>query len=694
MESSDGHCRTFDKDANGTVFSRGCGVVVLKRLEDALRDRNNIYAVILGGAINNDGNKKVGYTAPSVEGQVEVITEALALSEISADTITYVEAHGTATPIGDPIEVSSLSQSFRHHSERKQFCAIGSVKTNIGHTDIASGAASLIKTALCLKNRKIPASLHFNEPNPKIDFQNSPFFVNTELRNWYPENGSPLRALVNAFGVGGTNACLILEEAPGFNTEIGKPACDLLIVSGRSADAVAAMQQEIKSFIGTNPGTDIHDLAYTSRFGRHHFLNRAAIPFRNREDLLAGLGSKMATALKSPGKRPLAFMFPGQGNQYIQMGRPLYETQEVFRKTIDECAEILKEELGFDIRTVLFPSVVDEEDSTLKINQTWITQPALFMVSYAQAKLLMSHGLLPDMLIGHSVGEYVAATLSGVFSLKDALKAVARRGRLVQELPAGSMLAVLLTEEQLGPMLPEGLEIAVVNSPGLCVASGPEALIDRFAGELNKTKTFNKKIPTSHAFHSAMMEPCLPEFARFFSEITLNAPSIPIASTVTGRWLSESEATSLDFWVNHVRRTVRFADAARLCLDSSPVVFIESGPGQSLESAVKRQLAKDNPHAVISTIPSVDNKSEPLPYFYSSIGQVWASGDYMDWELFDKTPRKLVSYPGYPFESKPYKIDFSHREGSKSKTENKKRSDISQWFYIPGWKRTAPAASI
>ncbi|MCX6250876.1 MAG: beta-ketoacyl synthase N-terminal-like domain-containing protein [Bacteroidetes bacterium] len=690
MESADGHCRTFDKDANGTVFSRGCGVLLLKRLEDAIHDHNNIYAVILGGAINNDGNKKAGFTAPSVEGQVEVITEALALSEVSADTITYVEAHGTATPIGDPIEVASLSESFRQYSDRKQFCALGSVKTNIGHTDIASGAASLIKTALCLKNRKIPATLHFKEANPKIDFLNSPFFVNTELRDWQPENDTPLRALVNAFGVGGTNAVVILEEPPSDSMENQELPCDLLLVSGRSHDAVSVAQADIKAFIGSSPDIDPHAIAYTSRYGRHHFLNRAAIPFRNREELLTLLGTRAATTIKSPEKRPLVFMFPGQGNQYINMGLPLYRTHEVFRRTIDECSVILKEELGFDIRTVLFPAAADEEAASLKINETHITQPALFIVSYAQAQLLISLGLQPDMLIGHSVGEYVAATISGVFSLEDALKAVARRGRLIQALPSGAMLAVLLTGEQLGPILPDGLEIAVVNSPGLCVVSGLEAMIDRFAVELDKTKTYNKKIPTSHAFHSAMMEPALPAFAEFFKEIRLSAPTIPIASTVTGQWMTSEDATNPDFWVKHVRKTVRFADAAKLCLDTAPAVFVESGPGQSLESAVKRQLTKDSPHAVISTIPALDNKTDPLICFYSSLGQIWANGDYFQWELFDKSRRKLISYPGYPFERKPYIIDLSRKDGAKAKSENKKKSDINQWFYIPGWKRTAP----
>ena len=694
MESADGHCRTFDKDANGTVFSRGCGVVVLKRLEDAVRDRNNIYAVILGGAINNDGNKKAGFTAPSVEGQVEVITEALAISDVSADTITYVEAHGTATPVGDPIEVTSLSESFRKHSRRKQYCAIGSVKSNIGHTDIASGAASLIKTALCLKNRKIPASLHFNEPNPKIDFPNSPFFVNTELREWQAVDGTPLRALVNAFGVGGTNACLILEEAPPPEPVKADLPCDLLLVSGRSSNAVSEAQRAIRAFLESDPAADPQAIAFTSRYGRHHFLNRAAIPFRSREELISQLGSRVPVPIKNDSRKPVVFMFPGQGNQYIRMGLPLYESNEVFRNTIDQCSEILKQELGFDIRTVLFPSPSDELDAAQRINETWITQPALFLVSYAQAKLLMSLGIEPDMLIGHSVGEYVAAAISGVFSLQDALKAVARRGRLIQDLPGGSMLAVLMTEEQLNPILPEGLEIAVVNSPGLCVASGPAELIDRFSEELNKTRTFNKKIPTSHAFHSAMMDPVLPVFAEFFKQVKLSPPTIPIASTVTGQWMEPEQATNPDFWVKHVRKTVRFGNAARLCLEGKPAVFIESGPGQSLESAVKRQLTKETEHAVLSTIPSVDNKADGLLFQYAAIGQVWASGGPLSWELFDRREGRLVSYPLYPYERKPYMIDFSRKEGAKIKSENKKKPDPGHWFYIPGWKRTAPAGLI
>lgn len=694
MESADGHCKAFDKDANGTVFSRGCGVVVLKRLEDAVRDRNNIYAVILGGAINNDGNKKAGFTAPSVEGQIEVITEALAISEVSADTITYVEAHGTATPVGDPIEVTSLSESFRRHTQRRQFCALGSVKTNIGHTDIASGAASLIKTALCLKHRKIPASLHFHEANPKIDFPGSPFYVNTRLTEWQSGNGTPLRALVNAFGVGGTNACLVLEEAPATEPVKADLPCDLLLVSGRSANAVSQARSAIRDFLESDPAADPFGIAFTSRYGRHHFLNRAAIPFRNREELISQLGTGTSFSIRNDNRKPVVFMFPGQGNQYIRMGLSLYENNSVFRNTIDECSGILQNELGLDIRRILFPSPEEELNAAGKINETWITQPVLFMVSYAQAKLLMSIGIEPDMLIGHSVGEYVAATIAGVFSLHDALKAVARRGRLIQDLPGGAMLAVLMPEEKLNPLLPAGLEIAVVNSPGLCVVSGPTEIIDRFSEELDKIKTFNKKIPTSHAFHSAMMDPMLPAFADFFGQVSLSAPVIPIASTVTGQWLEHGQATNPDFWVNHVRKTVRFGDAARLCLDGIPAVFIESGPGQSLESAVKRQLTKDSEHSVISTIPAVENKTEGLLYQFAAIGQVWASGGKVNWELFDRREGRLVSYPLYPYERKPYMIDFSRKEGVKTKEDNKKKPDTGQWFYIPGWKRTPPAAFI
>lgn len=687
LESPDGRCRTFDKDAQGTIFSRGCGVVALKRLEDAVADGDHIYAVLLGSAINNDGNKKVGYTAPSVEGQVEVVNQALDIAEISPETITYVEAHGTATPVGDPIEVNSLTKAFSSHTDRKQYCAIGSVKTNIGHTDVASGLASIIKVALSLEHKIIPASLHFNEPNPKIDFESSPFFVNTKTTPWNVPEGTPRRALVNSFGVGGTNACIIMEEPPRFNDGNKKFPQDVMLLSARNEKAFESMREELIDFLEKNPETDLHNMAHTSRVGRRVFDQKGYVTFADRQSLMDNLRKAKPTRIKDQEDRRMIFMFPGQGNQYINMGRDLYEQSPVFRAAIDECARLLQPELKLDIRTIIYPAADELEHAKQLINETYITQPAIFTVSYATAQVWLDAGLQPEALIGHSVGEYVAACIAGVFSLSDALLAIARRGKLVHELPGGSMLAVLVPEKDLQPMLPEGLEISVVNSPELCVVSGPSDIIESFSKELSAKRIFNKTIPTSHAFHSHMMDPCLEPFAAFFTKIKLNAPKIPIVSSVTGQWLTDEEAKDTNYWVQHVRKAVRFADAAAFALNDAPTVFLECGPGQSLESAVKRQLPKDHPHAVTSSIPPAEDPQGAGQSILKAAADLWMAGKVIDWEQWFPGCRK-ISYPGYPFQRKPYKIDFSKKLSS-GKKANRKKDAVKDWMYVPSWRRTS-----
>jgi len=443
MESPDGHCRPFDANANGTVFSRGAGVVLLKRLEEAIRDRDHIYAVILGGAVNNDGGLKVGFTAPSVNGQVEVGVEALECAGASADTIAFVEGHGTATPVGDPIEVASLTRVFRNYTDRTQFCALGSVKGNIGHTDVASGAAGLIKTALALKLGKLPASLNFESPNPQIDFLNSPFFVNTTCRD-LPRNGTPLRALMNSFGVGGTNACVVLEEPPALAADAAGRAGNVLLLSAKTEAALDALTAAVKAHVERHTDLDLNDLAYTSQVGRKSFNHRRYVSFTGRADLLARLGNPagggMNHAIAVADDRPVVFAFPGQGNQFVGMGAELYRSEQVFRNAVDECAELLAPIVGVDVRDVMFARGMPGENAARLLNQTYITQPALFVTSYAMAKLWMSWGIQPVAMIGHSVGEYVAACLAGVFSLPDAVTAVARRGQLIQRCPAGRCL--------------------------------------------------------------------------------------------------------------------------------------------------------------------------------------------------------------------------------------------------------------
>ena len=691
LESPDGKCRPFDKDAKGTAFSRGCGVVLLKRLEDAINDKDNIYAVIRSGVLNNDGNQKVGFTAPSIEGQRDAIVEALEIAEVSAEEISMVEAHGTATPVGDPIEFNSLSESFRYYSDKNQFCALGSVKSNIGHTDAASGVVAVIKTALSLKNKQIPASLNYKSPNPKIEPENSPFYINTKLQEW--ESDKKRLALVNSFGVGGTNACVILQEPPQIEKQENtrNHTHNFLPVSGKGKEVVGNYLERLKKFI-VNSELNVDDLTYTSLVGRKHFKNRAFVTYKNKEDLIAKIQSpeNIKKGVCKVEDRQLVFMFPGQGNQFLNMGRGLYDKYEIFRNVVDECAEILKDELQLDIREIILPKENEEEAKKL-IDQTFITQPAIFIISYAQSCLLNSWGLSPNYLMGHSVGEYVAATIAGIFTLKDALIAVARRGRLVQSLPGGAMCAVLLSEEEVLPMLRENTSIGALNNPGLSVVSGPYNEIEALEKLLSEKKIFNKRIPTSHAFHSAMMNPILDEFRELFKHIKLQTPEIPILSTVTGKLLTEEEATSPEYWVKHVRNTVRFSDAVFTAMDSSPAVFIEVGPGQSLESAVKRHIDADSEHSVLSSMRTASMDVCDEEYLTNAMGHLWTYGIDVDVEkYFEGEDLSRVSMPLYPFNRKSYKID-SHKIIPQlfEEEDDVKEPEMSKWTYHPSWKKTA-----
>ncbi len=694
MESANGLCSPFDKNANGTVFSRGCGVVLLKRLDEAFKDKDHIYSVIRAGAINNDGNKKVGFTAPSIKGQKEVLLETIELAGISPAVITMVEAHGTATPVGDPIEISSLSEAFRSYTNKKQYCAVGSLKSNIGHTDTASGVISVIKASLAIKQKQIPASINFSEPNPAIDFENSPFFVNTKLRDWKPLNNEKRYALINSFGVGGTNACLILEDPPEImrNSQAQTHTDHILAYSGKSSQVVEDYTNSLKKFVTENEDTNLRDLAYSSLFRRKHFKNRAYLTFKDREELLGKLsnGDSIKKGVFEKADRKLVFMFPGQGNQYLNMGLQLYNKYPVFKDAVDTCAELLINELYLDIRNVIYPKK-DNENATDLIDKTYITQPAIFTVSYAQAALLQSWGLKADYYMGHSVGEYVAATLSGIFTLKDALIAVARRAGLIQSLPGGAMCAVLLPEQDVIPMLRPNSSVGAINTPGLSVVSGPYEEIEELEKELSEKRIFNKRIPTSHAFHSSMMNPILGEMTELFKSIKLNKPTTPIISTLTGDELSDNEATSADYWVKHVRNTVRFSEAITKCMSLNPVVFMEVGPGQSLESAVKRHLSDQPVHSVLGSIRPPDNmKINDCEYLANAIGRLWTYGIIVDPDRYlDGADVRTISFPLYPFHKKTYIVELP-KGGINPNIENEdvKDPDIGNWVYLPSWKKT------
>jgi len=686
LESPDGKCRTFDKKAQGTVFSRGGGIVTLKRLEDAIEDNDHIYAVILGGAINNDGNRKAGYTAPSVQGQVEVITEAIEFSGINPRSISMVEAHGTATPVGDPIEISSLTEAFSQYTNDKQFCAIGSVKTNIGHTDVASGIASIIKTAYSLKFGVIPASLNYSEPNPSINFSDSPFFVNTKTTDWDKDDLTPRRALVNSFGVGGTNACVILEEPPSPKISVKKEPYDCLFISAHNKKSFNTYCQDLKKLLIQQPEIQLNQLAHTSRVNKASLKYKGIFSFKNYNELLAKIEKTSPVKQITSESKELVLMFPGQGNQFINMGLELYEHIPDFKECVDYCSNLLEPIIGVDIRTIMFPNNGDNEKSKKQIEDTCITQPAIFIISYALANTLQNYGIKPDKLIGHSVGEYVAAAVSGVMSLEDALKSVAIRGKLVFDLPHGSMLAVLMNEQDLLKIIPTELDVAVINSPELVVVSGETMHIDSFSKKLKKEKIFNKKLSTSHAFHSKMMKPCLEDYRDYFKTVSLHEPKIPIVSTVTGKILTNSEAQSTDYWVNHVLNPVRFGDAANQLLDNESTVFLECGPGKSLESAVKRRLDKDLKHAVIATL---NEQTDAVISMDNALGKLWIETIFVDFDArFNSANLQKIAFPLLPFNRKSHLVNFSTKKFKTIAEENLKTPIIEDWYYTPTWKKT------
>jgi acyl transferase domain-containing protein len=492
--SPDGHCRTFDAQANGTIGGSGLGIVVLKRLEDALADGDCIHAVIKGSAINNDGSLKAGYTAPSINSQAAVILEAQALAGIDTDTIAYIEAHGSGTSLGDPIEIAALTQAFSASTNKKGFCAVGSVKTNIGHLDSAAGVAGLIKTVLALKNKQIPPSLNFDRPNPKIDFANSPFYVNTKLSEW-EANGTPRRAGVSSFGMGGTNAHVVLEEAPPLMDSVASRPWQLLIISAKTSSALEKATLNLAKHLEQNLELNLADVAYTLQLGRREFDYRRVVVCQDLKDGINAFSDpkRVLTSIKEVNDRPIAFMFTGLGTHYVNMAWELYQLEPVFRQQVDRCCEFLKPLLELDLRDILYPQKQATTDfqpsgldlrqmlgreqkstaeTTQQLNQTYLTQSAVFIIEYALAQLWMSWGIRPVAIIGYSIGEYVAATLAGVLSLEDALTLVAKRARMIQDLPGGSMLAIPLSEEEVRPLLNEKISLSAINGAKLCVIAG------------------------------------------------------------------------------------------------------------------------------------------------------------------------------------------------------------------------------
>jgi acyl transferase domain-containing protein/acyl carrier protein len=701
--SPDAQCRAFDAQAQGTFPGNGVGIVVLKRLEDAIADNDCIHAVIRSTAMNNDGALKVGYTAPSVEGQAEVIAEAIALADLDPETISYIETHGTGTALGDPIEIAALTKAFRAKTQKKGFCAIGSVKTNIGHLDTAAGVASLIKTVLALKHKQIPPSLHFEQPNPQIDFANSPFFVNTKLTEWRSKS-IPRRAGVSSFGIGGTNAHVILEEAPitvhsdqlPVTSRGARPFaptahgvlspqtdCQLLVISAKTESALETATDNLAQHLGKHPEVDLADVAYTLKVGRREFDYRRIAIASNIEDTINVLTSRdpqrVFTRIQEAKEGAIAFLFPGQGTQYVNMGRELYQNESVFREWIDRSAKLLESYLKLDLRSLLFPSE-SEIEAAEKLKQTEFAQPILFAIEYALAQLWMSWGITPNAAIGHSIGEYVAACLSGVMSFEDAVTLVAKRGRLMQQMPTGAMLAVSLPEAEVKILLNENLSLAASNAPNLCVISGTEEAIKTLIKQLTTQGIECRRLHTSHAFHSQMMEPVREVFLEEVKKVKLNSPTIPFISNVTGTWITAAQATDANYWAKHLRQTVHFAAGVSQLLQQPDRILIEVGPGRTLSSLVKQQNPSQD---VFSSLRHPKQQDSDTAFLLKNLGQLWLSGVSVNWDGFhaDKK-RERVPLPTYPFERQRYWI-----EPQTTVQKFAKKSNINDWFYVPSWKQ-------
>jgi phthiocerol/phenolphthiocerol synthesis type-I polyketide synthase E len=694
--SPDGHCRSFDARAQGTVFGSGVGIVVLKRLEDALADGDDIYAVVKSSAINNDGSAKIGYTAPSVDGQAKVVAEALATGRIDPESISYIEGHGTATALGDPIEVAALTEVFRARTSKKRFCALGTVKTNVGHLDAAAGVTGLIKTALSLKARLIPPSLHYEQPNPQIDFHNSPFHVNTQLTEW-KANGTARRAGVSSFGIGGTNAHVILEEAPPRPATSDSRPCQLLLLSAKSMTALDTATANLAAYLKQNPGANLADVAFTLQVGRGMFHHRRMLVCHDVADAVTALetmdAKRVFTASPETRYRPVVFMFSGQGAQYINMALGLYQGEPRFRAEVDRCCEILQTPLGFDLRQVLFPPEDQVEAATQKLNQTFITQPALFVIEYALATLWMSWGIRPEAMIGHSIGEYVAACLAGVFSLEEALALVASRGQLMQEMPAGAMLTVPLSENEIKPLLTETLSLAAVNGPSLCVVSGPTNDIETLQQALTSQGVATRQLHTSHAFHSSMMEPILEPFIKTVKRAALKPPQIPYISNLTGTWITEAEATDPAYWARHLRHAVRFADGMQELMSVPDRILLEVGPGRTLSTLARQHPKKGARQPVLASVRHPQNEYPDAEFLLDALGQLWMAGASIDWAAFySGEKRHRMPLPTYPFERRRYWIERVIDGGGARLNIGPltKKPDVAEWFYLPSWTRSVP----
>ncbi len=697
--SPDGHCRPFDAQANGTLGANGVGIVVLKRLAEAQRDGDRICALIRGTATNNDGARKVGFTAPSVDGQAEVIALAQAAAGVEPETITYVEAHGTATALGDPVEVAALQRVFGEATDLRQFCALGSLKSNIGHLSSAAGVGGLIKVALALQHRELPPSLHYEQPNPEIDFEHSAFFVSSELKRWPSAAGTPRRAGVSSFGLGGTNAHAVLEEAPPTvpSEESSRPG-QLLVLSAKTPAALARAAENLAEHLEQRAEEDssLADVAWTLQTGRSELEFRRAVVAAEVAGACAALRGERTRASSigraASGRHDVAFLFPGQGAQYVGMGRELFEREPRFREAVDCCCDLLAAELDADLREVLYPTEGATEETSDRLRRTRWAQPALFVVEYALAEQWRSWGVEPSAFAGHSIGELVAACLSGVLRLEDALRLVALRGRLMEGMPAGVMTAVPLSAADVEARLAgaTGLWLSAVNGPSLCVVSGTEERLAAWELKCASEGIECRRQHTSHAFHSALMEDAVAPFVDAVRGMAIGAPRVPYLSNVTGTWITAEDVRDPGYWGRHIRQPVRFSDALDLLLAEERRVLLEVGPGQVL-STLARQQPRWSRRRLAA--PSLRRPYEEVPdvaFLLGALGRLWTGGVSVPWRKVHAGERRLrVELPTYPFERQRFWLERRRLPELAAPRSLARRPAIDDWFSVLLWRQTA-----
>jgi len=671
--SPDGHCRPFDAKGAGTTFGSGVGTIVMKRLDEALKDGDQIYSIIKGTAVNNDGAQKVGYTAPSAEGQSEVVAEALSMADVSSSDIRYIETHGTGTHMGDPIEVDALKQVF----ENGKKCALGSVKANIGHLNAASGIAGLIKTVMALKNKKIPPLTNFNEINPNIKLDDSSFYINRKLEEWEDEE-IPRRAGVSSFGIGGTNAHLILEEAPLTDETFTKQNTHVLPISAKTDAALDQLSEDMQSYLQENNHIKIAEAANTLQSGRKHFQFRRALLMNEHEsdnvDRKQSFEVNNIEHVKAGHEiSSIVFTFPGQGSQYSEMSKALYNQEEEYKRHVDYCSDILKPLLNLDLRDVLFPSSNDIDENHQLLLNTNITQPALFVVQYSLSKLLMKWGIKPKAMIGHSIGEYVAACLAGVFSLEDALRLVTKRGSIVQSIPKGKMVSVFASLDDVKAILPTSLSIATINSHSNLVIAGDVDNMKHFCEKLDEQDYSYRTLNTSHAFHSFMLDSVLDGFENELKKVSLNTPNIPFISCLTGDYIKPTQATSTEYWRRHLRETVQFQKGIDRLLQEDNHIIVEVGPGRVLSNLISQSPYKTDNHFVLNSLHSKHKQNmSDYQLLMKIVSTMWTHGVDIDWEeLYKNQVVHKTSLPTYPFKKTSYWLNFdgNHNIGKKDSDE-------------------------